>query len=272
MPRRKPITHETENTERWMVSYADFVTLLFAFFVVMYAISSVNDGKYRVLSDTLTDAFQTPPKSSQPIQIGEPVKSVIQEEQKPAPIEVNILPKSNEHYEEAMKQIADTVSSAVQPLIDKGLIKVNQDKLWVEIEMNTSILFPSASSDLEDEAFPALKALSNALKDLPNHIDVEGHTDNIPIRNEIFPSNWELSAARAASVVNLFTRNGVDPAKLSAIGYGEHRPITSNDSVDGRLKNRRVKVVILADKNARRLAEIDRTAESETGTKLGETQ
>jgi len=259
MARRKPIPHETENTDRWMVSYADFVTLLFAFFVVMYAMSSVNEGKYRVLADTMTEAFKVAPKSPDPIQIGKENKVV--SSSKPA-IEVNkpikIIPKSQRTYEREMKQIAETVSKSVQPLIKKGLIQITQHKLWVEIEMNSKILFSSADSELEEEAFPALKALADVLKKLPNSIDVEGHTDNIPINNELFPSNWELSAARAASVVHLFTRYGVNPRRLSSIGYAEFRPIANNSTADGRVRNRRVKIVILADKNARRIVEIDR--------------
>ena len=259
MARRKSISHESENTDRWMVSYADFVTLLFAFFVVMYAISSVNEGKYRVLADTMTDAFKVAPKSPDPIQIGKENKVVSSSKPANEIIEpIKILPKSQRTYEKEMKQIAETVSKSIQPLIDKGLIKVTQNKLWVEIEMNSKILFSSADSELEEDAFPALKALAAVLKTLPNSVDVEGHTDNIPINNELFPSNWELSAARAASVVHLFTNYGVDPRRLSSIGYAEYRPIASNSTAAGRLRNRRVKIVILADKNARRIAEIDR--------------
>ncbi len=258
MPRRKPVPHESENTERWMVSYADFVTLLFAFFVVMYAISSVNEGKYRVLADTMTEAFKVAPKSPEPIQIGKQNTAISSSKNEDRIKTIKILPKSERSYEKEMKQIAETVKSAVQPLIDKGLIKVTQDKLWVEIEMNTSILFPSADAELEEDAIPPLKEVAKVLKKLPNAIDVEGHTDNLPINTEQFPSNWELSAARAASVVNLLAQNGVDPRRMSAIGYAQFRPIAANTTAAGRLRNRRVKIVILADKNARRLVEIDR--------------
>lgn len=259
MSKRKSISHETENTDRWMVSYADFVTLLFAFFVVMYAMSSVNEGKYRVLADTMTEAFKVAPKSPDPIQIGKESKAVTSSKPSLEQIKpIKILKKSQRTYEREMKQIAETVSKSVQPLIDKGLIKVTQHKLWVEIEMNSKILFSSADSELEEEAYPALKSLAQVLKKLPNSIDVEGHTDNLPINNELFPSNWELSAARAASVVHLFTNYGVDPKRLSSIGYAEFRPIANNNTAAGRVKNRRVKVVILADKNSRRIVEIDR--------------
>ena len=259
MMRRKHIPDESDNTDRWMVSYADFVTLLFAFFVVMYAMSSVNEGKYRVLADTMTEAFKVAPKSPDPIQIGKENKVVSSSKPSIEAIKpVKILPKSQRTYKREMKQIAETVSKSVQPLIDKGLIKVTQNKLWVEIEMNSKILFSSADSELEEEALPALKALAGVLKKLPNSIDVEGHTDNLPINNELFPSNWELSAARAASVVHLFTDYGVNPRRLSSIGYAEFRPIANNSTEEGRVRNRRVKVVILADKNARRIVEIDR--------------
>jgi chemotaxis protein MotB len=273
MYKRKPIIHETENTDRWMVSYADFVTLLFAFFVVMYAISSINEGKYRVLTDTMTAAFKVEPKSTQPIQIGKKSTIITEHASKNIIIQpIKVLPKSERTYEHEMKQITETVSVSVKPLIDKGLIKVTQHKLWVEIEMNSSILFLSADSELDDEAFPALKALAAVLKKLPNSIDVEGHTDNVPINNHQFPSNWELSAARAASVVHLFTRYGVAPERLSSIGYAEYRPKSTNETVAGRLSNRRVKVVILADKNARRIAEIDRDVSKPEQNNLPETK
>jgi len=272
MARRKPISHETENTDRWMVSYADFVTLLFAFFVVMYAISSVNEGKYRVLADTMTEAFKVAPKSPDPIQIGKENKVVSSAKPTNEIIKpINILPKSQRTYEREMKQIAETVSKSVQPLIDKGLIKVTQHKLWVEIEMNSKILFSSADSELEEEAFPALRALAGVIKKLPNSVDVEGHTDNVPINNDLYPSNWELSAARAASVVHLFTNYGVNPRRLSSIGYAEFRPISSNATAKGRLRNRRVKIVILADKNARRIAEIDRKVEQNQKERVSST-
>ena len=259
MAKRKSIPYESDNTDRWMVSYADFVTLLFAFFVVMYAMSSINEGKYRVLADTMTETFKVAPKSPNPIQIGKENKVISRtspDNQIITPIK--ILPKTDRTYEFEMKQIAETVSKSVQPLIEQGLIKVTQHKLWVEIEMNSKILFSSADSELEEEAFPALRALASVIKKLPNSIDVEGHTDDVPISNDQFPSNWELSAARAASVVHLFTQYGVDPRRLSSIGYAEFRPIANNKTSDGRLRNRRVKVVILADKNARRIVEIDR--------------
>ena len=259
--RHKRSIVESDNVDRWLVSYADFITLLFAFFVVMYAISSVNDGKYRVLSDTLVEAFKTPPKAIEPIQIGKPLEAQSPATQnnigvpKPIHVESPKVDQANAH----MTQIANRIKRNLQPLIDKHYIKVTSNQLWVEVEINTSILYSSGSAELEVEAYEPLKKLASMLAGLPNYIDVEGYTDDLPISNAVYPSNWELSAARAASVVQLFIKSGVDPEHLSVIGYGQYRPIAKNDSVEGRRQNRRVSVVILADKNARRMQEIEQT-------------
>lgn len=246
------------NVDRWLVSYADFITLLFAFFVVMYAISSVNEGKYRVLSDTMIAAFNTPPKSLEPIQVGEPIEKFPDKQPMegiPKPITVE-KPKLIEQQSQQMTQIAEQVKTSLQPLIDKNLIKVTKNNLWVEIDINTSILFSVGSASLETEAYAPLKKLALVIMNLPNYVDVEGHTDNQPIKTAVYPSNWELSAARAASVVRLFAEEGVEPNRLSAIGLSEYHPVGDNKAVEGRRDNRRVKIVILADKNARRMVAI----------------
>lgn len=258
MRRRRHHEEEADNTERWLVSYADFITLLFAFFVVMYSMSSINEGKYRVLSDTMVAAFQTPPKSTEPIQIGEQSRSLKPVENiSESPAAIRIKPVQAVDADQT-RRIAARVSQVLQPLIDKQLIKVSHDKLWVEVELNNSILYSSGEADLAPGAYPVLQKLAALLAGLPNHVDVEGHTDNLPIRNERYRSNWELSAARAASVVHVLTRNGVAPERLSAIGYGEFRPVADNATEQGRQRNRRVAIIILADKNARRMLEIER--------------
>lgn len=257
MSRRRRRQEEHENTDRWLVSYADFITLLFAFFVVMYSMSSINEGKYRVLSDTMEEAFKTPPKSPDPIQIGEERKTLKTVE---TPVDeislIGIKPDITQHGQQ-MEHIADELQRNLAPLVNKKLIKITRNKLWVKVEMNNRILFTSGNAHLTERGYPILQELAEVVRNLPNHIDVEGHTDNRPIRTSIYPSNWELSAARAASVVHLFTRNGVDPKRMSAIGYGQYRPIADNNTAQGRRRNRRVVVVILADKNARRMMEIE---------------
>jgi len=256
--RRKKTHQEEDNLERWLVSYADFITLLFAFFVVMYSMSSVNEGKYRVLSDTMVAAFNTPPKSPEPIQLGKERKTLIKEDKVVQNIKpIDILKKEKNIENKEMLQISSRIKESLKPLINQGLVNVNHNKLWVEVELNNSLLFDIGSADLEEESLSVIRKLSKMLAPLPNHIDVEGHTDNVPIKNEIYPTNWELSAARSASLVRALSKRGIKPSRLTAIGYGEYRPKTSNKTYQGRQTNRRVAVVILADKNARRMTAIE---------------
>lgn len=224
----------------------------------MYAISSVNEGKYRVLSDTMIAAFNTAPKSKEPIQLGKPNSTLIPEDK--TDLKKTIIPVPKDEVPDndlKMKRIADDVKNALKPLINDNLIKVKQDKLWVEVEMNTNILFDTGSAVLENDATPALRGLAAVLKKLPNYIQVEGHTDNVPIKTPLYPTNWELSASRAASVVRLLSDAGVDPEKLTVVGHGEFKPAASNATYKGRSQNRRVVVIILADKNARRITQLD---------------
>ncbi len=264
MARRRKQTEEHENHERWIVSYADFITLLFAFFVVMYSISSVNEGKYRVLSQTLTDAFQEPKRSLDPIQIGElsrekgeiagiasenaPIESLDQGsslyDQAGLDQSVAELSSSSNTEQQRLRYLAAAIEDMLMPYVEQDLVEVRFSDNRVMVDMKDKMLFPSGSTRLSRTAVQALRDISRILASVPNQIQVEGNTDNRPIRTEEFPSNWELSAARAASVVHLITRMGIDPNRLSAIGYGEYRPAADNGSQEGRQKNRRVTLVI----------------------------
>jgi chemotaxis protein MotB len=275
---RKRRQIEPENHERWLVSYADFITLLFAFFVVMYSISSVNDGKYRVLSNTLTDAFVAPAQSADPIQIGEEVRTMIPGEGEYASPEVEVEPEatdksldSDQTEEGAAEEDAaqneqqplpepeseplfpstdETIinlQSALDPFIDQNLVNIVKTERGIEVEMRSKMLFDSGSARLSRDAVAALRNVTAIISPLPNQIQVEGHTDNVPIQTVAFPSNWELSAARAASVVHLFTRLGVNATRMSAIGYGEYQTVGDNRSEEGRQKNRRVAIIILTE-------------------------
>jgi len=130
--------------------------------------------------------------------------------------------------------------------VKANLVVVRRTDFWIEVEIKTDILFPSASAQLEPNAVGVIEKLGEALAPYPNPIRVEGHTDNRPIKTVAFISNWELSAARAGSVVRVMASKGVDPSRLAVIGYGENRPHAPNDTVDGRNSNRRVVVVILS--------------------------
>lgn len=265
---RKQKHEEHENHERWLVSYADFITLLFAFFVVMYSVSSVNEGKYRVLSDSINAAFRAQPHSFQPIQVGQspeqgPGTQPILGEPSLIAVPIPMVPEQQHPQDKAadtaagqppepprppdanMEQIADEIVQAMDGLIKDDLINVRRDERWLEVEIKSSILYPSGSARLSSAAYPMLEKIAQILAKFPNPIHVEGFTDNIPISNLAFLSNWELAAARAASVVHLFTEYGVAPQRMAAIGYGEFKPIADNATPDGRAKNRRVVLVVM---------------------------
>ncbi len=258
---RKKKPEEHVNHERWLVSYADFITLLFAFFVVMYSISSVNEGKYRVLSDSISAAFD-PARAGLPIKLSSPLRPPIVDRDFQARTEdvVNIEnqypsvfsgPEASEEDKVNLRKISQQVTKSLSPLVDKKLIKLTNNDLWVEIEIKSSILFPSGSARLSPKARPVLRRIGEILSQFDNQIQVEGFTDNVPIDTDEFPSNWELSSARAASVVHLLAGAKLQPRRLSAVGYGEYKPVASNDTPKGRRKNRRISIVVLSDAIAR---------------------
>ena len=255
--RKKYKVEEQEKNDRWLVSYADFITLLFAFFVVMYSVSSVNEGKYRVLSDSISSAFKLS-QDGISVQLESPLKPPIIEHDmtisnQPHVLIKNNYPKNwagtleNEKAKDSLNRISARVENSLAKLIDKNLVYVKKNDLWIEVEIKSSILFPSGSSYLSDDSRPLLKELAEVLNQYGNQIQVEGFTDNVPISTSEFPSNWELSTSRAASVVRLLSKEGVDPKRMSAVGYGQFRPMASNATPQGRSKNRRVKIIILSN-------------------------
>jgi len=263
MARRKKKAEEHVNHERWLVSYADFITLLFAFFVVMYSISSVNTGKFRVLSDTLEAVFTDPKKSIEPIQVGELSNGdSVRETAKdatPEPPQVVELPASPIVPEDTIRTINDIsnqLNDALLEQIDNQDVSIKKGEDWLELEIKSNVLFFSGESRLAKDAVPIISKVADILRKSANPIQVEGFTDNQPINTPRFPSNWELSAARAASVVHLLDRFGLPPARMSAIGYGEFKPIADNRTADGRQKNRRVVLVVLGSNESRRDLEV----------------
>ncbi len=237
---RKKYEEDQDNHERWFVSYADFITLMFAFFVVMYAISSLNEGKYRVLSSALGSAFGKAVvgtnNEAQPEQLLRPIAEIKARR--------NELKLRQER--EQLTSIARDLQNALAPLVSEGKVRVTQTSRGVRVEINASVLFSPGEANLTSESDQALKAVGALLKSDRHAIQVEGYTDNVPIKNIIFPSNWELSGVRAGSVVRLFIESGVDEGRLTAIGHGPNQPVASNDTPDGRARNRRVVVTVLA--------------------------
>jgi chemotaxis protein MotB len=255
---RKKKHEEHMNHEAWAIPYGDLVTLLFALFTVMYAMSSVNEGKFRVLSDAMIAAFNGAPRSMRPLNMGEPepgkggekplvgitptaLIKINNPQDSPSPAS-RPLPRE---IPGSLIRMQREVQDAMRALIDAKLITVRRESMWLEIEINTDILFPSGSGAFSASAEAVLDKLAEVLKPFPNPIRVEGHTDDRSIHTGAFPSNWELSAARAASVVHQFTKQGIDPLRLEIVGFGEFHPRQPNSSAEGRNANRRVAVLVL---------------------------
>jgi chemotaxis protein MotB len=271
---------EHANHEAWAIPYGDLVTLLLAFFVVMYAVSSVNEGKYRVLAEALAESFGGPPKSLSPIQLGKTQQRGSEMERNSSPVRMgkeqpavagNLRPAQNptvfasdtpalvatqqrnaagntgyERSRRELKQLADEIEQALGELIRLDQIRVRRTELALEVEMNTDALFASGSAQLGDEAVATMAQLASLLRPVRQPLRIEGHTDDVPIHTAAFPSNWELSSARAASVVHLFMKQGVEAARMTVAGMGEFRPVADNGTAAGRSRNRRVVIVVLA--------------------------
>jgi len=242
---RKRYEEEPESQERWLVSYADFITLLFAFFVVMYAVSSVNDGKVKVASNALTTAFGRLPAATPPVhdRLAPALPLLPRQSIYRSRLNDNAIRREKEQ----LTTIARDLLTALAPLASQGKVKVTQGARGITVEINASVLFAPGDAKLSAASAEALAAVAQVLKDDLHAIQVEGHTDNVPIRNALYPSNWELSSVRASSVVRLFIDNGVAPIRLTAIGHGANRPVESNDTPEGRLRNRRVQLMIMSN-------------------------
>jgi chemotaxis protein MotB len=242
---RRNKEEEHENHERWLVSYADFITLLFAFFVVMYAISSVNEGKYRVMSDSISSAFRSMPGSSTGATVAANPN---------APVAISIPIKRNipnvktdavqTQKKEKLRSVAKDLNQALAPLVAQGQVKVTESALGITVDINASVLFAPGDARLDIIAQRALIAVAQILVPTDFPITVEGHTDNTPISTVQFPSNWELSGVRAASVVRLFIDTGMDARRLSVAGYADQKPVADNATPEGRQSNRRVAITI----------------------------
>ncbi|MEI7843090.1 MAG: flagellar motor protein MotD [Gallionellaceae bacterium] len=246
--RRKRV--DRDNPERWLISYADFITLLFAFFVVMYAISSVNEGKYKTLGLSLGSAFGV--KSGNPTEIGlirlteEEIyfKSIIDRRNAK-------LAEIQRRHAERRQQLVNKLNQTMSNFVKNGQMNVSETARGVMLEINANTLFAQGGADLAAAARNTLTDVAKVLTDNEQNIEVEGHTDDLPISTPQFPSNWELSSARASSVVRLFIDHGVQAKRLSAVGSADNHPVVNNDSVEGRTRNRRVTITVLNDDSSR---------------------
>ena len=245
---RKRYAEEPEQSDRWLVSYADFITLLFAFFVVMYAMSSVQEQKVHQLSVSIGHA------------LGKKNASPVAPKASPATAEPDLLPqsvarrlKSNAQREHSrMKGVAQTLDERLLALVQQGKVRITRSIRGISIEINAAILFAPADARLNPSSIAALESIAGILRAQPNAIEVEGHTDNRAIETAAYPSNWELSAARASRVVRLLVASGIEEKRLLAIGHGANRPVASNDTTQGRLRNRRVEIQVLSGESSAR--------------------
>lgn len=269
MRRPRKWDDEPDGRDRWLVSYADLMTLLFAFFVVMYAISSVNEHKYRALSSAMNGAFKsTAPDGQQAatepqpgvtggsqqsaVGAGQPVppaqESPGASPQASGPVAGKEAaaspPVAGQKENGALTAMAKNIQDVLSSLVSQGKVKVLQSPRGLTIEINASVLFAPADAALSGESAAALAAVADILKDDYHAIQVEGHTDNVVIAGGAYPTNWELSSARAASVVRLFARQGVAPSRLTVIGRADNDPVSTNMTAEGRAANRRVRLVI----------------------------
>lgn len=250
----KKIWHDEENHDRWVISYADFITLLFAFFVTLYATSNVNEGKYNVVADSLSLAFLDIPPLSYPVRasqvaIQEPINSN-------EPNGKTGFGALTPHFltRPTYFEMTPDIREALGQMASNGLMQVEETKQWLEISLNTKVLFASGSAKLLPAANEVLKPLVAIFQKISSPIQVEGFTDSMSISNEMFPSNWELSSARAAAVVRQFLKMKLPSHQFMVVGYGANFPIASNKTQVGREINRRVVMVIAKNQRVQRLA------------------
>jgi chemotaxis protein MotB len=226
--RRRRADHGAGHQERWLVSYADFVTLLLAFFVTMYAISTVDARKM----ETAVNAFQAAFPDG-------PGRGVLPGSQAvPAPA---ALPKGDSELVNVEARLFYRLRA-----IGEDRVELMRDHRGLVITVRESGSFPVGRADLGEHALSLFGEIGRSLADLPNSVRIEGHTDDVPIHNGRFSSNWELSTARATAVVAFLAEQiGIAPDRLSAAGYGEFHPRVANDTPEHRARNRRVDIVVL---------------------------
>lgn len=244
--RRRP---EPANHERWLISYADFITLLFAFFVVMFASSQTDRSKAQAVSDSVKRALEGQKMSSMIAAVlggslddagkgnamlrgpgGAKFSADDRKEMKLA----ELLPSLKILTEELKKEIAE------------GKIQINMEPRGLVVSFTQAVLFPPGDDTVSADAYEPLSKLAASINKLPNPVRLEGHTDSTPINTPRFKSNWELSAARSIALMELFSdKFGIPRDRMSIAGYADTSPVASNDTEEGRARNRRVDVVIL---------------------------
>jgi chemotaxis protein MotB len=266
---RKKVKHEEEGgSERWLVSYADFITLLFAFFTTLYAISTVDAQKMGKMVTSLRAEFDSGVFNSgsknlslgqgsggssstsreflQGLTPGNDLSPKVNAFKGAAELKAASSKKTVLDGKKELEQFKKNLESSLGLSISKGIVRVHIEPRGLIISLGERGVFDSGEDQIRPEGKALLDELATSLVSVGNYIRVEGHTDNVPIRNSRFPSNWELSTARATVVVcYLIQTYSLRPEMLSAAGYSEYRPVISNDTAEGKARNRRVDIIIL---------------------------
>lgn len=236
---RKKVNRDEPKGDEWLATYSDCVTLLMTFFVLLYAMSSVDENKMRALSQ----AFRT-------VMAGEAGDTILEYSlyNGDVPLIGGEIPTDTIDGEKIEESMYYQVSKFVDEHDLEAVVDIIETDLGVAIQLRDNILFETSKSDLRSESKEILDSIAALISSMNNNIVVEGHTDNRPINTAEFPSNWELSVDRAINVVRYFVENGkIDPSRLSATGYGEFQPIVDNDTEENMEKNRRVNILIMTN-------------------------
>ncbi len=270
MSRKREHEAEKENSERWLLTYADLITLLMIFFVVLYSMSKVDAERFQAVAESLNKALGggTPAKiemSTSPVgpslfQTGTPSTTTTVPGKGTDPNNTsNTDPAANEETNNSGLGNTDAENMSIIGIkakldkfaADNGIqtkLVSSMEERGLVVSIQETLLFESGSANIDTRAHEVLRNITTVLASAPNQIRVEGHTDNLPIHTAQFPSNWELSVIRSTNVVQILQSEGINPSRLSAAGYGEFRPIASNDNVTGQGKNRRIDLIILRSK------------------------
>ncbi len=250
MARKKEKPHE--NHERWLVSYADFITLMFAFFVVMFATSQTDKAKAQQVSDSVKRALEGEKMSAV---IAAVLGGTIDDRGQgnammrgPGDAQKQIVEKKEQKVAELVPSLK-VLTEELKKEIESGRIQISMQPRGLVVSFTQAALFPSGEDVISPDAYDGLEKVAAAASKLPNPIRLEGHTDSIPIHTPRFRSNWELSAARSIALLELLSgKFGVPVERLSIAGYADTAPIASNDTEEGRAHNRRVDIVILNER------------------------
>jgi chemotaxis protein MotB len=250
--------NEQEPLDRWLVSYADYVTLMFALFVVLYSIAIHKEEQYKTISETLSQVFEKPAADQTGV-TGDAVLTDNQPRSDYQQFGTSLeVPSGPEIVADAKEQpvlekpqfgnplvsLQEQLTQSLANLIEKGVAKVESDEDWLTIQLNSGLLFPSGSGSPIASADIVLKEIVTLLNQTNNVIRVRGYTDNEAIHNEIFDSNWELSMARAMAVLRRLQALGVNPERMAAEGYGQYSPFADNSTAAGRTENRKVVIAV----------------------------